>query len=74
MRNLNIKKQSNGKTKMSTGSQCPLSSIKGKDGKYMRKIKVGGSCVDPTTANQRRKGSEELARQRMLEAKAKKNK
>lgn len=30
---------------------CPLSSVKGKDGKYARKVKVGGKCVNPTSAN-----------------------
>jgi hypothetical protein len=73
MRNLKIGKQANGKTKMNTG-QCPLSSIKGPDGKYLRKIRIDGDCFDPTTANQRRKGSKELDRQRMLEAKAQKAK
>ena len=33
--------------------KCPLSSAKGKDGKYARKVKVGGKCVDPTSANKR---------------------
>ena len=57
-------------TKMTTGKeQCPLSKIKGKDGKYMRKIMVSGKCVNPTTVNLRRKGSEELRRQRSLQAK-----
>ena len=42
-------------TKMTTGKgQCPLSKIKGKDGKYMRKVRISADrCVDPTPANQR---------------------
>ena len=33
--------------------KCPLSSVKGKDGKYVRKVRVGDKCVNPTSANQR---------------------
>jgi hypothetical protein len=73
MRDLKIGNQANGKTRIGKG-KCPLSSIRGEDGKYLRKIKVEGTCVNPTTTNQRRKGSEELARQKSMEAKAKKNK
>ena len=44
-------------TKMTTtrkAGQCPLSSIKGKDNKYMRKVRISADrCVDPTPANQR---------------------
>jgi hypothetical protein len=42
-------------TKMTTGKgKCPLSSIKGKDNKYMRKVRISADrCVDPTPANQR---------------------
>ena len=42
-------------TKMTTGKgKCPLSSIKGKDNKYMRNVRISSDrCVDPTPANQR---------------------
>ena len=43
-------------TKMTTGvkGKCPLSSSKGKDNKYMRKVRISADrCVDPTPANQR---------------------
>ena len=33
--------------------KCPLSSVKGKDGKYVRKVRIGDKCVNPTSANQR---------------------
>tara|TARA_R110000823_G_scaffold309979_2_gene434602 strand:- start:494 stop:766 length:273 start_codon:yes stop_codon:yes gene_type:complete len=48
MRNLKIKTGVKGAAKA-----CPLSSVKGKDGKYVRKVRVGDKCVNPTSANQR---------------------
>ena len=34
-------------------AKCPLSSVKGKDGKYVRKVRIGSKCVNPTTANKK---------------------
>ena len=30
---------------------CPLSKIKNANNKYIRQVKVGGKCVDPTPKN-----------------------
>tara|TARA_R110000824_G_scaffold63877_1_gene167450 strand:+ start:82 stop:324 length:243 start_codon:yes stop_codon:yes gene_type:complete len=38
---------------MPVPKKCPLSSVKGKDGKYVRKVRIGDKCVNPTSANQR---------------------
>ena len=38
-----------GRTK---GCKCPLSSIRDKNNKYVRKVRIGDKCVNPTTANQ----------------------
>ncbi len=39
-----------GRTKV---GKCPLSSIKDKNNKYVRKVRIGDKCVNPTPANQR---------------------
>ena len=43
--------------RMATGikGKCPLSSVRDKDGKLMRKVRISDDrCADPTTANQRK--------------------
>ncbi len=56
---------------------CPLSSIKDANNKYVRKVKVGGKCVDPTPENVRAsksksfrlKVSDDMKRQRVMKEK-----
>tara|TARA_R100000479_G_scaffold149275_1_gene84820 strand:- start:3 stop:266 length:264 start_codon:yes stop_codon:yes gene_type:complete len=60
-------------TKMTTGGKgkCPLSSIKGKDNKYMRKVRISADkCVDPTPANQREAYKYQQKQSKLAENKA----
>ena len=53
---------------------CPLSNIRDANNKYVRKVKVGGKCVDPTPENVRAskskafrlKVSDDMKRQRVM--------
>ena len=61
---LPTKKSALGRTK------CPLSPIKGADGKNLRKVMVGGKCVNPTTANQRASRADQMKANKLRQNKA----
>jgi len=61
---LPTKKPTTGRTK------CPLSPIKGEGGKYLRKVMVGGKCVNPTSANQRASRADQMKADKLRQNKA----
>jgi hypothetical protein len=61
---LPTKKSKVGRTK------CPLSPIKGEGGKYLRKVMVGGKCVNPTSANQKAARADQMKADKLRQNKA----
>ncbi len=61
---LPTKKPTSGRTK------CPLSPIKGEGGKYLRKVMVGGKCVNPTSANQKAARADQMKADKLRQNKA----